>query len=319
MPHDNNIAQRNVAPIAGFRTESLVKSLSEKAFWIKHPEEAKRPVVVLIDVKLRLDLKKLGWDIGLKGVKRPRFKLAPGQQVKVLLVATPGDPITPKLINEQRRPPRIDVNVEMDGVAVGGMTFPIDPKERAGAGGQPSPVRIASSRRPRDRDNRGRRRVFPPDRPLEELPSRGCLLSANRGDGRFVLLAGAESIGKRGGSAWRSRRARGSRCCTTLWGCCRGRALKPTLRSSRRSNDTGERDLDALRSDLGPLAVELGQLFPQLSVGVVLAGGRGDEQAAWPFEVVVALLEVWAHDRGLRSFSTTCTGPMVRRASCSTT
>ena len=130
VPHDNNIAQRNVAPIAGFRTESLVKSLSEKVFWIKHPEEAKRPVVVLIDVKLPELLKKLGWDIGLKGVKRPRFKLAPGQQVKVSLVATPGDPITPKLINEQRRPPRIDVNVEMDGVVVGGMTFPIDPKRK---------------------------------------------------------------------------------------------------------------------------------------------------------------------------------------------
>ena len=85
---------------------------------------------MLIDVKLPELLKKLGWDIGLKGVKRPRFKLAPGQQVKVSLVATPGDPITPKLINEQRRPPRIDVNVEMDGVVVGGMTFPIDPKRK---------------------------------------------------------------------------------------------------------------------------------------------------------------------------------------------
>jgi hypothetical protein len=130
VPHDNNIAQRNVAPIAGFRTESLIKSLSEKVFWIKHPEEARRPVVVLIDVKLPELLKKLGWDIGLKGVKRPRFTLKPGQQVKVQLVATPGKPVTPKLIKEQRRPPRIDVAVEMDGIVVGGMTFPIDPKRK---------------------------------------------------------------------------------------------------------------------------------------------------------------------------------------------
>jgi zinc metalloprotease ZmpB len=128
VPHDNNIAQRNVAPIAGFRTESLIKSLSERVFWIKHPEEAKRPVVVLIDVKLPPLLAKLGWDIDLKGVKRPRFTLKPGQQVKVALVATPGEPITPKLINAQRRPPRIDVNIELDGIVAGGMTFPIDPK-----------------------------------------------------------------------------------------------------------------------------------------------------------------------------------------------
>jgi hypothetical protein len=130
VPHDNNIAQRNVAPIAGFRTESLIKSLSERVFWIKHPEEAKRPVVVLIDVELPPLLAKLGWDIGLKGVKRPRFTLKPGQQVKVALVATPGKPITPKLIQAQRRPPRIDVNIEMDGIVVGGMTFPIDPKRK---------------------------------------------------------------------------------------------------------------------------------------------------------------------------------------------
>jgi hypothetical protein len=86
--------------------------------------------VVLIDVKLPELLKKLGWDIGLKGVKRPRFTLKPGQQVKVQLVATPGKPVTPKLIKEQRRPPRIDVAVEMDGIVVGGMTFPIDPKRK---------------------------------------------------------------------------------------------------------------------------------------------------------------------------------------------
>jgi zinc metalloprotease ZmpB len=130
VPHDNNIAQRNVAPIAAFRTESLIKSLSERVFWIKHPEWSKRPVVVLIDVELPPLLAKLGWDIGLKGVKRSRFTLKPGQQVKVALVATPGEPITPKLIQAQRRPPRIDVNIEMDGILVGGMTFPLDPKRK---------------------------------------------------------------------------------------------------------------------------------------------------------------------------------------------
>jgi hypothetical protein len=131
VPHDNNIAQRNVAPIAGFRTESLIKSLSERVFWIKHPEWSKRPVVVLVDVDLPPLLEKLGWDIGLKGVKRPRFTLKPGQQVKVSLAATPGKPITPKLIRAQRPPPRIDVSIQMDGVVVGGMTFPIDPRLKA--------------------------------------------------------------------------------------------------------------------------------------------------------------------------------------------
>jgi hypothetical protein len=131
VPFDNNIAQRNVAPVSGSRSELLVESLAHRVFWIAHPEEEKRAVVVSIDVKVPELLAKLGWHIGLKGVKRPRFTLQPGKQVKVALAATPGKPITPKLIREQRRPPRIDVNIEMDGVVVGGMTFPIDPSWKA--------------------------------------------------------------------------------------------------------------------------------------------------------------------------------------------
>jgi hypothetical protein len=38
--------------------------------------------------------------------------------------------ITPKLLQQQRRPSRIDVGIEMDGIVVGGMTFPIDPKRK---------------------------------------------------------------------------------------------------------------------------------------------------------------------------------------------
>lgn len=51
-----------------------------------------------------------------------------GKRVKVWLAATPGDSITPTLIALEPQPPRIDVNVEMNGVTVGGMTFPIDPQ-----------------------------------------------------------------------------------------------------------------------------------------------------------------------------------------------
>jgi class 3 adenylate cyclase len=128
-----------------------------------------------------------------------------------------------------------------------------------------------------------------------------ALLSANRGDGRFLLLAGEAGIGKTRLATAVAESAQ-KLGCTTLWGRCSDAELSlpylPFVEAI--GNELGERDLDALRTDLGPLAVELAQLFPQL-VGVVLAGGRGDaEQAKLRlFESVVALLELWAHDRGL--------------------
>lgn len=83
---------------------------------------------VSIDVKLPPLLTQLGWDVAVKGVKPSRFKLKRGKRVKVWLAATPGDRISPSTIAQEPQPPRIDANVEMNGIVVGGMTFPIDPK-----------------------------------------------------------------------------------------------------------------------------------------------------------------------------------------------
>ena len=129
VPVDNNIAQRNVAPVSGMRSDLLIKSLAERFFWLSNPrKKGRKSVVVSIDVKTPPLLARLGWHIGVNGVKAPRFTLKLGEEVKVELVATAGKPITPKLIMRERRPPRIDVYIEMDGVLVGGMTFPIDPE-----------------------------------------------------------------------------------------------------------------------------------------------------------------------------------------------
>jgi len=126
VPFDNNIAQRNVAPVAGGSRAALVESLGARIFEIANPSKRKK-TVVSIDVTLPPVLARLGWHVRLKGVRAERFTLAAGQRVKVELVAVPGEPFSAKLIREQRRPPRIDATVLMDGVVVGGMSFPVDP------------------------------------------------------------------------------------------------------------------------------------------------------------------------------------------------
>jgi len=126
VPFDNNIAQRNVAPVSGGSRAALVESLGSRVFEIVNPSKRKK-TVVSVEVAVPQVLAKLGWSVRLKGVKAERFTLAAGQRVKVQLVPTAGAPFSSKLLRTQRRLPRIDVTVLMDGVVVGGMTFPVDP------------------------------------------------------------------------------------------------------------------------------------------------------------------------------------------------
>ena len=129
----------------------------------------------------------------------------------------------------------------------------------------------------------------------------GALLSANRGDGRFVLLAGEAGIGKTRLATELTRRAR-KLGCAALWGSCSEVELSlpylPFVEAI--GNHLSERDPAAVRADLGPMAAELSQLFPQLGEGLPAthAGDAGQAKLRL-FESVVRLVELWARDRGL--------------------
>jgi class 3 adenylate cyclase len=128
-----------------------------------------------------------------------------------------------------------------------------------------------------------------------------ALLSANRGNGRFVLVAGEAGIGKTRLATELTRRAR-KLGCGVLWGSCSEVELSlpylPFVEAI--GNQLGEHDLDDLRADLGPTSAELAQLFPQLGDGSPPAPGGDPAQAKLRmFESVVTLLESWARERGL--------------------
>jgi class 3 adenylate cyclase len=137
---------------------------------------------------------------------------------------------------------------------------------------------------------------------LEELSQlEDALLSANRGDGRFVLLAGEAGIGKTRLATELTRRAR-KLGCDVLWGSCSEAELPlpylPFVEAV--GNHLGEQDPVALREALGPTAGELAQLFPQLAERPPSAPEGDAAQAKLRlFESVVTLLELWAQDRGL--------------------
>jgi class 3 adenylate cyclase len=128
-----------------------------------------------------------------------------------------------------------------------------------------------------------------------------ALLSANRGDGRFVLLAGEAGIGKTRLATELTRRAR-KLGCDVLWGSCSEAELAlpylPFVEAV--GNQLGDQDSAAVRAALGPTAGELAQLFPRLADGPPTAPAGDPGQAKLRlFESVVTLLELWARDRGL--------------------
>ncbi len=128
-----------------------------------------------------------------------------------------------------------------------------------------------------------------------------ALLSANRGDGRFVLLAGEAGIGKTRLATELRRRAQ-KLGCAVLWGSCSEIELSlpylPFVEAI--GNNLGERDLDRVRTELGPATAVLAQLFPQLGNGSEPSPTADPEQAKLRmFEAVVTLLERWARERGL--------------------
>ena len=128
-----------------------------------------------------------------------------------------------------------------------------------------------------------------------------ALLSANRGDGRFVLLGGEAGIGKTRLATELTRRAH-KLGCDTLWGSCSEAELAlpylPFVEAV--GKHLAEQDPVALRTALGPTAGELAQLFPQLADGPPKAPEGDPAQAKLRlFESVVTLLELWAQNRGL--------------------
>jgi hypothetical protein len=122
VPHDNNIGQRNVAPVAS-TLEGLIASFRERPFWIRNGFE--REVKVAIEVTLPDALERAGWRLRFVSEGGDAFYMRPGERKKVLMAMMPGKPIDPRA---EAGGKAIGVTVRQDGIVVGGMTYVIDPK-----------------------------------------------------------------------------------------------------------------------------------------------------------------------------------------------
>jgi hypothetical protein len=121
VPQDNNIGQRNVAPVAG-GLRGLVSSFSRRPFWIRNSFD--REVTVEILTKLPEALHKNDWQLRLADARPLKFSMKAGERRQVFLEMVPGNAIEPSLSAQEH----IEVVVKQDGIVVGGMNYYVDPK-----------------------------------------------------------------------------------------------------------------------------------------------------------------------------------------------
>lgn len=125
VPNDNNVAQRNVYPVAGGGGgEGLHASLDGRPLWIGNPNP--RKAMITVDVHMP---KFLGsdWGIQFKGIERNRFPLRPGE--KRMLVVSPvyGGEFSAGDVEKAGEDRDIVITVRANDSIIGGMTYRLDP------------------------------------------------------------------------------------------------------------------------------------------------------------------------------------------------
>ncbi len=124
--NDNNIAQRNVAPVAGGGGGlQLVASFRNRHFFAKNPFD--RPVQVRLEVAMPAFLQERGYQLQFTNPGGAAFSLAPRAEREVTMQLKEGLDFTAADVGQSAD---IQINAYIDGVLTGGMTYRIDPKLR---------------------------------------------------------------------------------------------------------------------------------------------------------------------------------------------
>jgi zinc metalloprotease ZmpB len=126
VPFDNNIGQRNVAPVAGGGgIRGLLSSFIGRKFKVRNPSEKSARY------EIKAELPKLLAERGWRAILDQRemtlsFGLGPGASRNVMVELKPGGEFTADQV-KQARGANIRLSVFADGNVIGGMTYELDP------------------------------------------------------------------------------------------------------------------------------------------------------------------------------------------------
>ena len=127
-----------------------------------------------------------------------------------------------------------------------------------------------------------------------------ALLEANRGRGQVVLIAGDAGMGKTRLATEMERRARTLGMEVVMGGCSEAEMALPYLPFIEAvGNFLATRDLEKIRSGLGPVRRELAHLFPQLEPDSPTPDVDSAQGRLRLFEAILGLLAIPAGEQGL--------------------
>ncbi len=132
VPFDNNIAQRNVAPVPGGGGGlNLAAAFERRRFWARNPYD--RTVRVRIDAILPEFLRRRKWEVRFLNAGGSSFTLGPRGSRQIVLGLKRGEEFSPADVRAAGKQVAIVFHMLADGVPVGGMTYAIDPKMKTPA------------------------------------------------------------------------------------------------------------------------------------------------------------------------------------------
>lgn len=127
VPFDNNIGQRNVAPVAGGGgLTGLSHSFNPRRFWVNNPYDFESRIK--LETLMPDWLTKRGWSFVYENPGGNSFTLAARSSREVLLRLQAGSDFLPSDVPTVGSGSRIVVRVIANGIPIGGMSYLIDPK-----------------------------------------------------------------------------------------------------------------------------------------------------------------------------------------------
>ena len=131
VPHDNNIGQRNVVPVPFKNHKDWMKAVGKLRFTLKNPN--RRAAKMLLVPTLPRVLVKRGWKLELLSaagspLKQGSLKLGPGKSADLSMRLVPGEPFTAAEVAKWRDA-LIRIEGYADSILIGGMTYPMAPRQ----------------------------------------------------------------------------------------------------------------------------------------------------------------------------------------------
>ncbi len=125
VPFDNNVAQRNVAPVPA-TPGGMRQAFQDRTLWIENPTRNRQSQ--RLEIELPPLLARRGWTAAVEGSREGVFELKPGEKREVRIALAAGQSFTKDGVRRAKGGRRIRVRSIVEGIVTGGISYELDPR-----------------------------------------------------------------------------------------------------------------------------------------------------------------------------------------------